>query len=249
MPTALRAGAMPAGWRCQVFAELPSTQTLLIQLADAGEPERLAILARSQTASRASRGRTWQAGRGNLAVSVLLRPSGPARQAGQWALLAALALLEALGPFAPSGALSLKWPNDVLLDRRKLAGILLDSRAGTDGRLDWLVIGFGANLAVKPDLDRAAVLPAPAADPEEVAGGLLAQLDHWGRVRLLEGFAPVRRAWLARAHPRGAWLRVRGGGHNAAGAFEGIAEDGSLLLATGGRVHAFSTGTVLEAEG
>ena len=201
-----------------------------------------------QTASRASRGRTWHTARGNLAVSVLLRPSEPARNAGQWALLAALALLEALEELTPSSRLSLKWPNDVLIDGRKVAGILLDSRVGQSASLDWIVIGFGANLAAAPDVGGAGVLPEPC-DPADAACRLLARIDHWRQVRLLDGFAPVRAAWLHRAHPRGTWLRVRGAGHDAAGAFEGLSDDGALLLATGGKVHAFSTGTVLEAEG
>lgn len=239
---------LPAGWRWQGFTELPSTQALLIALAEAEEPERLAIITELQTASRASRGRTWHTARGNLAVSVLLRPSEPARNAGQWALLAALALLQALEAFAPPGRLSLKWPNDLLIDGRKVAGILLDSRAGQDGLLDWVVIGFGANLAEAPDLGSAGTLPRPCS-PADAACRLIARLDHWRRVRLLHGFAPVRSAWLSRAHPRGTWLRVQGAGQDAAGAFEGLSDDGALLLATGGRVHAFSTGTVLEAEG
>lgn len=239
---------LPAGWRWQGFAELPSTQALLIRLAEAGEPERLAVLAQSQTAGRGSRGRSWQSGLGNLALSVLLRPAEPARNAGQWALLSAVALLEALEPSAPPGSLSLKWPNDLLLGRRKLGGILLDSRAGADGSLDWLAIGIGANLAAAPDGLAAAVLPKPC-DPVAAACHVLARIDHWRRVRLLDGFAPVRRAWLDRAHPRGTRLRVRGAGYDTAGDFEGLSDDGALLLATGGRVHAFSTGTVLEAEG
>src|SRR5262249_44954066 len=159
---------------------LPSTSELCRALAEASEPEGAAALARRQTHGRGSRGRRWQAPPGNLSISVLLRPREPARDAGQWSLLASVALAEALSTVVPDPTrLTLKWPNDLLLDGRKLAGILVDSAADADARLAWLVIGIGVNLAAKPELPGrpaaciADVAPAPA--PEEVAKVLLAR--------------------------------------------------------------------------
>lgn len=241
-------------WRLRTYEALPSTSDLCASLAAAGEPDGLAVLAMRQTASRASRGREWTSPAGNLALSVLLRPVGPAVEAGQWALLAAVALIEALAHHQPAARLSLKWPNDVLRDGNKLSGILVDSAASQDaqgrGRLDWLVIGFGANLGPAPDLpDRRAAGLDAAATPAEVTATLLDRLTHWRRIRTLEGFAPVRHAWLARAHPPGTHLRVRAGAAEIAGQFAGLDDDGALLLQSGGRVRAFSTGEILQAEG
>ena len=113
----------------------------------------MCALALRQAAGRGSRGRDWQSAEGNLHLSVLLRPVGAARRAGQWSLLAAVALADALAPLLPEpGLLTLKWPNDVRLGGRKLAGVLLDSAADSGGALAWLVIGFGVNLAVAPRL-------------------------------------------------------------------------------------------------
>lgn len=250
-------GAGPAApsappWRLRRYETLPSTSELCVRLAAAGEPEGLAVLALRQTSGRGTRGRGWVSPPGALALSVLLRPRGRMTDTGQWALLAAVACAEALARHAPSpeigAAIRLKWPNDLLMDGRKLGGILVDAASGEDGGLGWLVIGFGANLGAPPELDgrQTAGLGGSAA-PDEAAASLLERLDHWRRVRLLEGFAPVRRAWLDRAHPPGTHLRLRVGGQELGGAFAGLSDDGALLLQANGRVHAFHTGEVLQA--
>ena len=242
----------PAFWHLRRYETLSSTSDLCVSLAAAGEPEGLAVLALRQTGGRGTRGRGWVSPAGGLALSVLLRPRGRMADAGQWALLAAVAFAEALARHAPSpeigAALRLKWPNDLLLGGRKLGGILIDAASGEGGGLAWLVIGFGANLGVAPDLQGrdAAGLGGPAT-PDDAAVSLLGRLDHWRRVRLLEGFAPVRRAWLDRAHPPGTHLRLRVGGQEVGGAFAGLSDDGALLLQANGRVHAFHTGEILQA--
>lgn len=238
--------APPPGWRLRRYESVESTSDLCTTLAQAGEPGRLAVMAKRQTHARGSRGRIWQTLTGSLAVSVLLRPSSPANDAGQWALLAAVALAEALSP--SSGALRVKWPNDVVLGSAKVGGILIDTALNLAGRLEWLVLGFGANLAAVPDLPSVAVAPGEA-DPETVVALLLTRLDHWDRVRLLDGFAPVRRAWLDLGPAPGSHLRVRWGNAEVGGAFAGLEEDGALLLQSGGRVRALPTGEILQADG
>ncbi|MFN3612824.1 biotin--[acetyl-CoA-carboxylase] ligase, partial [Tepidimonas sp.] len=91
--------APPPGWRLRVHESLPSTSDLLKRLAEAGEPEGLAVLARRQTGGRGRDGRAWESPAGNLYFSLLLRPGGPARDVGKWALLAALVMAEGLVPF------------------------------------------------------------------------------------------------------------------------------------------------------
>ena len=238
--------AAPPGWRLRHYESLESTSDLCTTLAQAGEPGRLAITAARQTQARGSRGRTWQTLAGNLAMSVLLRPSGLASDAGQWALLAAGARAEALP--ASGGALRVKWPNDILLGSAKVGGILIDTALDVAGRLEWLVLGFGANLAAAPDLPGVAVVPG-GADPAAVATMLLARLDHWDRVRLCDGFALVRRAWLDLGPAPGSHMRVRWGNAELGGAFAGLGDDGALLLQSGGRVHALPTGEILQANG
>lgn len=239
----------PLVWRLACHDTLPSTSDHCIALAEAGEREGLAVLARSQTGPRGSRGRSWSEAGGTLALSVLLRPSGEENSlAATWPFLAALALHDALS-LTPGHrrAIRLKWPNDVMLDGRKLGGILIERAIQPDA--GWLVIGFGANLAAAPDLPerRAACLAELAASPapEQVAGRLLEALSAWMRRAAADGFAPIREEWLRRAHPPGTKLAVRSRDGQTAGSFRSIAADGTLLLAVGDEVRRISTGDVL----
>nr|WP_246514337.1 biotin--[acetyl-CoA-carboxylase] ligase [Neoroseomonas soli] len=234
----------------RIHEALPSTSDLVAQLAGAGEPEGLAVLARRQTAGRGTQGRAWESRAGNLHLSVLLRPTEPLRHAPQWGLLAAVALADAVAPLLPDPAsLALKWPNDLMLGGAKAAGILAEVVAGDRGGIAWLCLGIGVNLAHAPEvpgratacLADAGIAPPP---PEEFARSLLAALDRRRAQRLAEGFGAIRAAWLARGPAPDTHLAVRRHGAEIAGRFAGLAEDGSLLLTTGGRVHAIASGEV-----
>jgi len=113
-----------SAFRLRIHESLPSTQSLVTELAERGEPAGLAILARRQTAGRGRAGRAWQSEAGNLHLSVLLRPTGQAREVAGYALLAAVALHEGALHHAPIRTLRLKWPNDLMEGDAKLAGIL-----------------------------------------------------------------------------------------------------------------------------
>lgn len=239
-----------AAFRLSVHEALPSTSDLVARLAEAGEPEGLAVLARRQTAGRGTQGRGWESPAGNLYLSVLLRPGEALRTAPQWGLLAAVALADAVADHLPDPAvLALKWPNDLLLGGAKAAGILAEASAGPEGRIAWLCLGIGVNLAHAPEVPGRATACLAAQgvaspDPVAFAEHLLAALDRWRSRRALEGFGPVRAAWLARGPALDSHLAIRRQGRDIAGSFVGLAEDGSLLLATGGQVHAVASGEV-----
>ncbi|MBV9783673.1 MAG: biotin--[acetyl-CoA-carboxylase] ligase, partial [Acidisphaera sp.] len=213
----------------EVLEETDSTSTEVMRRATPG----LAILARRQTQGRGRAGRVWQSLDGNLHLSVLLHPAGPAHRS----LLAAVALHDALG--AP--ALRLKWPNDVLLAGRKLAGILCEVESGS------LVIGFGVNLATCPPGAACAAELGPAPDPEAFARRLLDALAGWMARYRNEGFAPIRTAWLAAAHAPGETIRATLGGQTVTGTYEGLDEDGALLLRANGRRLAIRSGEIAGA--
>jgi BirA family biotin operon repressor/biotin-[acetyl-CoA-carboxylase] ligase len=213
------------------FESLPSTQDAAIAAAQSGDQSHLAILAARQTAGRGRDGRVWRAPEGNLNLSVVLRPGAIPPVPARWSLMAGLAMHDAASDVLPRPAgLMLKWPNDVLLDGAKLAGVLIDSALTPAGLLDWVVIGIGVNIAEAPELpDRATTcLAAHGAQtsPRALAEILLAALDR----RLAADLAEIRDAWLARAHPRGTPLRAHHAGHVIQGVFEGLGPDGSLLL-------------------
>lgn len=244
----------PTAWRLEVHDSLSSTADLCRSRAEAGAPDGLAILARRQTAGRGTHGRSWAGAAGNLFLSALLRPGGPALEVSQWSLLAGVALADALSEHLPDpAALALKWPNDVLLRGHKLAGILAESAADGQHGLSWLSLGFGANLAVAPHVpDRPTACLAeigPPPSPEAVAWRVLEALERWRGVRARGGFAPVRAAFLARAPARGTPMTLRLGERKLGGTFAGLGEDGALLLLAGGRVQAFPAGEVTIGNG
>ena len=164
--------------------------------------------------------------RGNFHGSTLVELRDGDPQPQTLSLAAGLALIEAIDLAVPAQALMLKWPNDVLLLGRKLAGILLERGS------DRIVIGFGVNLASAPDLpDReSASLPgriAPQAFAPLLAGSFERLLKLW---RTSEPLL-LAQAWLTRAHPLGTRLAVHSGmGELAIGRFDGIEPDGALRL-------------------
>ena len=231
------------GWRLEVFEELGSTSTECAERARAGEAGGLAVLALRQTAGRGSRGRLWQAPEGNLNLSVLLRPQRLAAEAGMFALLAGIAVAEALQALTGLTVM-LKWPNDVLLGQAKLAGILIDAVSAGPG-LDWLVIGIGINLREAPRIEgrRTTSLGEQGVElaPRIAANAVLERLDYW------QDASPeaIRNAWLSRAHAIGTPLAIHAAGRLLQGSFAGLSPAGELLLQTENRIDAISTGEVL----
>lgn len=222
----------------EIVEEIGSTSEALKQRAAAGETV-AALLARRQTAGRGRLGRVWATVEGNLHLSLLVRPEG-AFHPGHWASLSAVALSDALLPFAP--AVRLKWPNDVLLDGGKLAGVLLET--GEDfGR--WLVVGFGANLADAPaGTGRAVTSLHRAVTPEAFAPSLLRAWEQWRRVYAAHGYGHVRDAWLARGPDLGTPVAAGLGERRVEGRFRGLRDDGALLLETASGALAVTSGEV-----
>ncbi|WP_298728304.1 biotin--[acetyl-CoA-carboxylase] ligase [uncultured Ferrovibrio sp.] len=238
-------------WTLRAFDVLDSTNEEIRRQAEAGAAEGLAVLARRQTAGRGRRGRAWDSPEGNLFLSLLLRPRVSAAEAAKLSFLTAVALAETLELAAPDLAsrIACKWPNDVLVNGAKIAGILLESRTGADAGLEWVVIGIGVNLAHHP-----AGTPYPVTDlssqgtsvePPVFAEWLLARFAYWHNRWQAEGFAPVRSAWLARAQGLGQPVVVRLPGGELHGCFAALDESGALLLdLPDGRRQAITAGDV-----
>jgi BirA family transcriptional regulator, biotin operon repressor / biotin---[acetyl-CoA-carboxylase] ligase len=182
-----------------------------------------------QTAGKGRQGRAWESPPGNLFASTLIRLRSTDPTPATLALVAAVALEEAVRVFLPSGAM-LKWPNDLLIGGAKLSGILLE-RVG-----DAVIIGFGVNLAHHPDgLERPVTSLAGQGieppDPQLFAETLAESLERWVARWRGEGLAPVRDRWLARAHRAGTALTARlADGSAMDGLFGGLDRDGALIL-------------------
>jgi BirA family biotin operon repressor/biotin-[acetyl-CoA-carboxylase] ligase len=238
----------PQGYSRQVHAELDSTNEEARRLAQAGEAGPVWIMALRQSAGRGRRGRAWQTAEGNLAATLLLYPDAPPAVSGQLSFAAALAVADLAAHFAPGAAIAVKWPNDVLAEDKKLAGILLEGGPGKSNKA-WLAIGIGVNLAGHPEgtefpatsLAGLGIAPPPA---EEALSVLAARFGHWYDVWMQGGFGSLRMHWLARAKGVGAPIRARLAQETREGVFEGIDENGALLLNEGGQVRAVAAGEV-----
>lgn len=228
---------LPAGYRLAAFESLDSTNAQARRMAIDGAPDGTVVWAASQTAGRGRQGRQWQSPKGNLYCSIVIRPEMPAAEAAQLSFVTALALGDAVSDLLPGGAeLHYKWPNDLLLGGCKLAGILLESSGAVGGRLDWLIVGAGLNVADHPDVTdgyRATSLRAAgarAATPCDMLGRFIAGFAHWRARWHNEGLAAVREAWLARAARLGEEITVRLPKSEMKGRFGGLDENGALLL-------------------
>ncbi|WP_348538691.1 biotin--[acetyl-CoA-carboxylase] ligase [Sphingomonas brevis] len=217
---------------------LGSTNSALLGDTQAIEGDWLVAL--RQDAGKGRQGRAWQSIEGNFTGSTLVQLRAADPPAPSLALVAGLALIEAVDIAAPAVPASLKWPNDLMLGDAKLAGILLE-RSG-----DRIVVGFGANLAKAPRIegrktaDLGAVI-APQSFAPLLAGKFAQLLAAW------RASDPVQfaQAWLARAHPVGTPLEVHSGsGESVAGTFDGIEPDGAMRLKRDGMIDIVRAGDV-----
>jgi BirA family biotin operon repressor/biotin-[acetyl-CoA-carboxylase] ligase len=226
---------MTAPARFVVFDRVVSTNDEARRLAASGAADGTVVLAREQTGGRGRQGRAWASPPGNVYASFVLRPAVPAARAAELGFVAALAVADTVAALAPPGAaIRCKWPNDVLANGRKVAGILPEAALKPEGDVDYVVLGIGLNVAHHPD-DTARPATSLAAfgaraGADEAAAALVAALGGWRRRWEAEGFAPVRETWLARAAGLGAEIRVRLGAGEIGGRFAGLDEKGALLL-------------------
>ncbi len=233
--------------------QVDSTNDEVRRRARAGEGAPFWVRARAQSSGRGRRGRAWSSLDGNLFISGLYRLACPPVEAAQLSFAAALAVAEALDAHVASERVRVKWPNDVLLDCRKVAGVLLESQSLARGL--ELVIGCGVNLASAPpaaETDRPATSLAAALDPSDAAPPdpgvvgerLVARFEHWRRIWGDAGFEELRRAWLARAAGLGAALTARLPEVTLQGVFEDLDADGALMLRVGDELKRVRAGEV-----
>jgi len=248
---------LPPGFVLHAHDRLGSTQDEAKRLALEGAPDGTLVAAGEQTAGRGRKGRPWSSPPGNLYVSAVLRPGCPAAHGAQLGFVAAVALGEALETLLPAGTeIRYKWPNDVLVGERKIAGILLESALTPSGAIDWAVLGLGVNVAGHPpDAEFPAThMEAEGARDATPGAVLSAFAGAFARVRRAwhdHGFAPLRRIWLERAWRLGEEVSVRtGDNERLTGVFRDLGADGAMVLQlAGGGERSLSYGDVFPAEG
>jgi len=243
-----------AAHRVIELTETGSTNKDAMRLALNGEPLPLWVRADRQTEGRGRAGRSWVSSPGNLHASLALNASAPTEMIPQVALLAGVALFDALqtlaGPDHLKG-LRLKWPNDVMLGFAKIGGILLESLARPGGAGTVLVVGVGVNIVSAPDIGRP-VSSLRAAGIGVTASKLLRTLADQFQTWLVawddgRNFAAIRQAWMARAGAIGEAITINTGSGPVSGTYQGLSDSGALIAEVGGRRDFITFGDVLLA--
>ena len=230
---------LPEGFRLDLLDETDSTNSEALRRASRKEDPSLWILARKQSDGRGRGSRRWVSDTGNLMTSLLLRPETNLMTALQLSFVAGVALQRTLSELllAEDNAVdvSLKWPNDVLINHLKVAGILLESVSDSLGQWPYIVVGIGVNVSSHPegtefcatDLSVHGNVSSVELIFERLAISMDRMLKVWQSGR---GFESIRNLWLEVAHKPGERLIVKNGDSLIKGSFETIDSDGALCL-------------------
>jgi BirA family biotin operon repressor/biotin-[acetyl-CoA-carboxylase] ligase len=216
--------------------ETGSTNNLAMELAQQGAVDGMAVVAEAQTGGKGRRGRSWVSPRGNLYLSVVLRPAVPVYKAPLITLMGAVAVASAIRKHLGVPA-AIKWPNDILITEKKVSGLLTEMSAEPD-RIRHIVLGVGVNVnmdlrTLPPDIrSRSTTLAAAAGRTIDRTGllkTLLAELDHWYRY-FLKKEADVLLAWQELNETIGKRVAVSGAGEMLEGQAAGVDAEGRLIL-------------------
>jgi len=242
------------GKRLDCLKQTTSTNSDAFRIAEDGAPEGAVVIADAQVGGKGRRGRVWSSPAGvNLYCSVVLRPAIMPNEAPQLTFLSAVAVTRAI-ELTTGLKPEIKWPNDVLIGGKKVAGLLNEMSAETDG-INFIILGIGVNLNMTQD-QFPDDLRYPATSLLQESGSrvcrtrfaatMLNELDKLYTDFLEYGFGPVREEWQVRCNARGRTVSVSDGGTELlSGLFIGIDGDGALLLQSGdGRIERIISGDV-----
>ena len=218
------------------FDELDSTNEEAKRLARAGGCHGAVIWAKKQSEGKGRQGRNWVSAEGNLFVSVLLKPEKPLAELAQLSFVAAISTIEAIAPLiSDASKLQTKWPNDILLNDKKIGGILLESFRIEKSEQQWVVVGVGVNVDSCPPRTEFPATCLKDAGVELVSAKIILsrfihhfieRYDEWNS----KGFAGIRKNWLAHAWGLNQKLVARLPDTNIEGVFHGIDARGGLIL-------------------
>jgi BirA family biotin operon repressor/biotin-[acetyl-CoA-carboxylase] ligase len=235
---------LPAAWHACWFDSVESTQDAARDAANRGAKDRSLFVADYQHAGRGRQGRTWQAEAGAaLLMSFLFYEAAAEARPWRFTSLASLAVVEAVQPLLASGSAAIKWPNDVMLDEGKLAGVLAETK--WDGRRLQAIVGVGLNVTSTPEVSGAASLAQCSDGPVDRGDVLLRivdRIDHW----FAQPDQLVHSAWQRHLWRRGQCLRLLELGHEEEVVVVGARPDGSLEVERAdGTRHFTTTGELL----
>lgn len=239
-------------FRLLIFDEIDSTNNEAKRLLSRGEGGNFAIIAKNQTAGRGRYGREWKSADGNLYLSLVIPSGNFIEKQHELSFVSAISVHKVLGSIYPN--LYIKWPNDILAGRAKIAGILLESVKYFGAY--YLIIGIGVNIASAPVIDGRDVTSLAELDksikilPGEMADLIISNFSHYLNLWDNNGFVEIRKLWLAKSFAPGTIISVSDGKEAISGAFVDIDETGAIMLkADDGEVHKLSVGEVFFGSG
>ncbi len=224
------------GKEIHLLSEVVSTNTLAMEMAAKGAPEGTVVIAETQTGGKGRLGRKWISPKGNLYLSVILRPDIPLRKAPLITLTGAVAVALAIRKKCSAEAF-IKWPNDIFIGGRKVSGLLTEMSAEQD-RVRHIVLGIGVDVNMDPGELPAEVRPLATTlaaetgekiDRTALVQQLLREIDHWYEVFLLTG-QDILREWLSLNMTVGNRIFVSGAGETLEGLAQGIDDEGRLIV-------------------
>lgn len=230
---------LPSGAALISFDMLDSTSLEAKRQIDQGVASSRWIMAGQQMKGYGRRGSAWRQSSGDVAASFIFPAPAQASSAGQLSYAAALSVVDAVRRFTAHADLSVKWPNDVLMDGAKLSGIMLELIKNPMGEA-LIVLGVGVNIVSKPSdvayptarlLDADLVSAAPPS-PRQFVEALDEAFDHWRGLWERDGFEALRGPWTALAAGLGREMTARLPDREICGVFKGLAPDGALILET-----------------
>lgn len=236
---------MTLNYNIKTFAQIDSTMDKAAQELDDTAVEGLVIHAMSQEQGRGRQGKHWHAPMGNLYLSIVLSPAIEKKDCGQLAFVCACALVEAVTSLCDKDIdIRVKWPNDVLVDGKKIAGILIESKG------DAYIAGIGLNILAPPegaiglkDITDKRVPINPVRD------FLLDVLDAYYTRWLKEGFEVIQKTWMEKAAFLDEEIAIKLSEKEETGIFKGIDKNGCLLLEQNGDIQTFYSGEIYSGAG
>lgn len=245
------------GTEFHYFSELESTNVVARRLAEGGAPDGAIVIAEHQIHGRGRLGRSWISPPYlNLYLSIVLRPQLPPANAPQITLMAAVALAETVAAFVTAPVL-IKWPNDILLSGKKIAGILTEA-SSTAERIDFVILGIGINLNFPKELMPEAIRPSATSlliatqnkiRRERFLRRLIQDLDRCYGILEESGFGAIAPLWEARFGLRDRRVRVDMADTVVFGVARGIDRDGALIVETAeGKFQRVIAGDVIPME-
>ena len=241
--------AAQRGYRLKHVESVGSTSADLMQDALRGVEGPLWLVADEQVDGKGRRGRHWNSPKGNLYSSLLLSDPAPSEKVAQLSFVVALALRDAVLAAAAgtSAQVELKWPNDLIINGKKCAGLLLEG--GIRGQSRFVVIGIGTNVLSHPDKTN-----HPASNLHEqgfatsaehlfpyLSDAMAQRIEMWAQGH---GFAQIREDWLKNAFLMGEEMRINTSTESFVARLDGIDPDGNLIVDHAGRPRTITAGEI-----